>query len=133
MVWVAYKVLGQWDLDLLLTEYCKERLESQLKNGETQMKGDNSKESTLLSLPTHLPVPIDLIFSSKPSSARPPLPFPTPLFSLFSLPSLSIILYLMPLVTIILPALLLILTLFNLPFPPLIYRHLFLFLLQSKV
>ena len=89
LVWVTKKVLAQSDLDLLLTEYYKERLESQLKNRETYMNEDNSTESTILSLPTHLPVPIDWISSSKPSSTRPPFPLPTLPLSPLSLPSLS--------------------------------------------
>ena len=35
LVWVAQKVIAQSDLDLLLTEYYKESLESRLKNRET--------------------------------------------------------------------------------------------------
>ncbi len=59
LVWVAGKILLHCDLDLVLTEYYKERLDSRLKNKETNMNEDNPIESTLLSLPTHLPVPID--------------------------------------------------------------------------
>ncbi len=53
------------------------------------MNEDNSTESTVLSLPTYLPVPIDWISSLKPSSTRPHFSLPTPLLSLLSLPYLS--------------------------------------------
>ncbi len=84
LVWVSQKVLERSDLDLLLTEYYKKRLESQLKNKQTHMNEDNSTESTVLLLPTHLLVPIDWISSSKPSSTRPLRPLPAnPLSPLF--------------------------------------------------
>ena len=90
LVWVARKFLDRSDLDLLLTEYYKERLESQLKNRETHMNEDNSTESTGSRIPTHLPVSIDWIPPLKPSPKRPPFSLPTPLSSPLSLPSLSI-------------------------------------------
>ncbi len=89
LVWVALKVLTRSDLDLLPTEYYKERLESQLKNKEIYMNKDNSTESTVLSLLTHLPVPIDWISFLKLSSTKPLFPLPTPLFFPLSFPSLS--------------------------------------------
>ena len=51
------------------------------------MNEENSIESIVLSLPTHLPVPSNWISTSKPSSTRPPLPLLTPPPSLSSLPS----------------------------------------------
>lgn len=36
LIWVAAKFLANYDLNLLLTEYYKEKLESQLKNGNIQ-------------------------------------------------------------------------------------------------
>ncbi len=54
------------------------------------MNKDNSTESTVLLLSIHLPVPIDWISSSNPSSTRPPFPLPTLFFFPLSLPSLSI-------------------------------------------
>ena len=133
LVWVAQKVLTRSDLDLLLTEYYKKRLESQLKNKEIYMNEDNSTESIVLSLPTHLPVPIDWISSLKLSSTKPFFPFLHLFF--FRCPFLlfQLNLYLLPLVTIIPPALLFNLTLLNLPFLSPIYRHLLLLLFQSKV
>ena len=56
LIYVAGKVLVHYDLNLVLTEYYKERLNSQLKNRETYTNEDNSTESTELLLPTHLPI-----------------------------------------------------------------------------
>ena len=88
LVWVAKKVLAHYDLDLVLTDYYKERLESQLKNRETHTNENNSTESTELLLPTHLPVPINWISPSKSSTKRPSFPLPTPSPSPLSLSSL---------------------------------------------
>lgn len=87
LVWVVKKVLAHCDLDLVLTESYKERLEARLKNKEPPMNEDNSIESTVLSLPTHLPVPSDWISTLKPSSTRPPFLLLTPPPSPLSLPS----------------------------------------------
>ena len=89
LVWVAGKILLHCDLDLVLTEYYKERLDSRLKNKETHMNKNNSTESNVFSLPTHLPVPIDWISSLKPSSTRLPFSFLTPSLSPLSRSSLS--------------------------------------------
>lgn len=64
LVWVAKKVLAQWDLDFVLTEYFKERLESRLKNRETHMDEDNSTEPNVLTTTTYLLVLIDWISST---------------------------------------------------------------------
>lgn len=89
LVWVAKKFLAQSDLDLVLTEYHKERLESRRKNRETHMSEDNSTGPTVSTTTTYLPAPIDWISSEKPSSTRPPFPLPTPPLSPLSLPSSS--------------------------------------------
>ena len=92
LVWVARKVLAQCDLNLVLTEYYKERLESQLKNRETHTNEDKSTKPIVLNA-SSLPVPSDWISASKPSSTRPPLPLLTPPLSPpFSPLSLSILL-----------------------------------------
>ena len=67
LVWVAKKVLAQSDLDLVLTEYYKERLESRLKNRETHTNGLILTESTNS---TGLRIPTDWIPCTKPSSTR---------------------------------------------------------------
>ncbi len=82
LVWLAQKFLARSDLDLLLTEYYKERLESQLKNRKTHMTNHiltEPTESTGLRLPT------DWTSNIKPSPAKlfPPTPPPSSL----SLPS----------------------------------------------
>ena len=87
LVWVAKKVLGQSDLDLLLTKYYKARLESRLKNRTTHINEDNSTKQTLSTTPTYLPVLVDWISSVKPLSTRPPFPLPTPPRSSLSLTS----------------------------------------------
>ena len=89
---MAQKFLARSDLDLLLTEYYKERLESQLKNGKTHTTNHILTEPTEL---TGLRLPIDWTSNIKSSSAKlfpltpPPSPlslppsvnFPTPLVS----------------------------------------------------
>ncbi len=67
LVWVAQKVLAQSDLDLLLTEYYKERLESQLKNREKYTTDHISTESTEL---TGLQLLTDCSSNIKPLSAK---------------------------------------------------------------
>lgn len=64
LVWGAKNVLAQSDLDFVLTEYFKERLESRLKNRETHMDEDNSTEPNVLTTTTYLPVLIDWISST---------------------------------------------------------------------
>ena len=86
---MAKKVLAQSDLDLVLTEYYKDRLESQLKNRETSINDDNLTKSTASIIETHLPVPIDWVPLAKPSSTRPFFPLFIPPSSLLSLSSLS--------------------------------------------
>lgn len=58
LVWVAKKVLAKCDMDLVLTEYYEERLESQLKIRETHLNENKSIEFTELNTP-NLPVPSD--------------------------------------------------------------------------
>ena len=84
LVWVAQKVLAQCDIDLVLTEYYKERLGSQLKNRETYTNENKSTEPTVLNA-SSVPVPSDWISAPKPSSTRPPLPLLTPPLSPLSL------------------------------------------------
>ena len=86
LVWVAKKVFAQSDLDLVLTEYYKERLKSQLKNRKTHTNEQNSTESIVLLLPTHLFIFFDWISTLKLSSLRPPFPLLTPPPSPLSLP-----------------------------------------------
>ena len=84
LVWVAKKVFAQCDLDLVLTEYYKKRLESRLKNREK-----HANESTNS---TKLQIPIDWISCIKLSSTRtisfPPSP---PLFSLSLSPNIALL------------------------------------------
>lgn len=54
LVQVVKKLPAQSDLDLILTEYYKDKLESQLKNKKTHMKKEHLTEFTILSLSTHL-------------------------------------------------------------------------------
>ena len=56
---MAKKVLTQSDIDLVLTEYYKERLEFRLRNRETAINENNSTEPTILTITTYLPIPID--------------------------------------------------------------------------
>ena len=70
LVWVAKKVLVQSDLDLVLTEYYKDRLESQLKNRETSINDNNLTELTASTIKTHLPVSINWITPAKLSLTR---------------------------------------------------------------
>ncbi len=80
LVWVAKKVLAHCDLDLILTDYYKERLEFQLKNRETDTK---TPVLTELNESTRLQLPTDWTLYTKPSSLRPscfpPSPPPSPL------------------------------------------------------
>ena len=89
LVWVVGKILAHCDLDLVLTEYYKERLDSQLKNRETHMNG---LDSTELPETTGLQLPTDGTPYKKPSPLRPssfPLSpsFPLSLSSNFTLSS----------------------------------------------
>ena len=86
LIWVAAKVLANCNLDLLLTEYYKERLESQLKNRDTHtQKYANSTELTDF---TRLNIPTVWIIREKPSSSRPTSSsFLTPPLSPLFLPS----------------------------------------------
>ena len=83
LVWVAQKVIAQSDLDLLLAEYYKERLESRLKNRETHTTDHISTELTGLRLPT------DWISHKKtaPANSFPLTPPSSPLSLSLSLPS----------------------------------------------
>ena len=89
LIWVAAKVLPNCNLDFVLTEYYKERLESRLKNRETRMKAHISTEhteSTDLTESAYLQIPTDWIADTKLSPTRPfHLPL-TPLLSPLSLP-----------------------------------------------
>ena len=80
LVWVAKKVLTHCDLDLVLTDYYKKRLESQLKNRETDTK---TPVLTELNESTGLQLPTDWTLCTKPSPLRPsyfpPSPPPSPL------------------------------------------------------
>ena len=87
---MAKKVLAQFNLDLVLTEYYKDQLESQLKNRETSINDDNLTKSTASTIQTHLSVSIDWIPLAKPSLLRPFFPLLIPPSSPLSLPSLSI-------------------------------------------
>ncbi len=93
LVWVAQKVLARSDLDLLLTEYYKKRLESQLKNRETYKTNHISTELTEL---TGLRLPTNCSSNTRPLLAKsfpltPPLSplLLTPSIHLFIPPSLS--------------------------------------------
>ena len=80
LVWVAKKVLAKCDLDLVLTEYYKERLESRLKNRERHTKKPVPNK---LTEPTGLQLPTDWTPCTKPSPLKPsffpPSPPPSPL------------------------------------------------------
>ena len=58
LVWVAKKVLVQSDLDLVLTDYYEERLESRLENRETHTTEYISTE------PTEPKIPIDFAYKA---------------------------------------------------------------------
>ena len=88
LIWVAAKALANSNLDLVLTKYYKERLESRLKNRETHLNDVNSTESAV-SITSNLPVPLDWISSTKPSLTRPFPPLLTPPLSPLSLPPSS--------------------------------------------
>ena len=88
LVWVAQKVLALSDLDLLLTEYYKERLNPRLKNEKKIHTTDQtSTELTRLRLPTDWTSRTNLspatLFSltppPSPLSLSPSVNFPTPL------------------------------------------------------
>ena len=83
LIWVAAKVLANCNLDLVLTEYYKESLESQLKNRDTHIRTNahastEPTESTDLTESTHLRLPTDWTADTKPSSTRSSHPLPTP-------------------------------------------------------
>ena len=90
LVWVAKKVLTHCDLDLVLTDYYKERLESQLKNREIDTK---TPVLTELNESIGLRLPTDWTLYTKPSPLRlsylplSPPPFPLSLFSNLTLAS----------------------------------------------
>ena len=89
LVWVAKKVLAQSDLDLVLTEYYKERLESRLKNRETHANGLILTESTES---TRLQIPTDWTSYTKPSSTRPTsFPLSPPLSPLSLSPNVALL------------------------------------------
>lgn len=81
------KGLAQSDLDLLLIEYYKDPLESQLKNRKTNINDDNLIESTTSIIQTHLLILINWIPPIKPLSTTPSflflIFFPSPLFLSF--------------------------------------------------
>ncbi len=93
LVWVAEKVIAQSDLDFLLTEYYKERLESRMKNREDTIdhiptnylltKSTESIESTKL----RIPIDCFLIIKPLPEKSFPFIPLPSPLSLFLSLPS----------------------------------------------
>lgn len=56
---MAKKVLAQSNLDLIMTEYYKDRLESQLKNCETNINENNLTELIASIIQTHLLISID--------------------------------------------------------------------------
>ncbi len=93
LVWVAQKVIAQSDLNLLFTEYYKERLESQLKNREDTI--DHIPTDYLLTELTEstklikLQTPTDCFPIIKPLSEKsfPLTPPPSPLSLSLSLPS----------------------------------------------
>ena len=86
LVWIAAKVLAHYDLDLILTKYYKERLDSQLKNKKTYINESNLTESTVLNIP-NLSICLTWISTSKPSSTRPFFLFLISPLSPLSLPS----------------------------------------------
>ena len=67
LLWVVKKVFVQSDLDLILNEYYKKRVQSQLKNRKTHTNGLILTESTYL---TRLQIPTDLTPYIKPSSTK---------------------------------------------------------------
>ncbi len=67
LVWLTLKVFARSDFDLLLTEYYKERLESQLKNRETNTTDHILTESTEM---TGLRLPTDCSSNIKPLSVK---------------------------------------------------------------
>ena len=88
LIWVVARFLINCDLDLILTEYYKEKLESQLEN--TQEYTTSIKSTNL----TRLNIPTDWITCEKTSLTRPNLfSLITPPFSLLSLSPLPIPLF----------------------------------------
>ena len=92
LIWVAAKFLVNCDLNLLLTEYYKEVLESRLKNRETRTHANiNSAKSTdnsRLNLTTDCDKPSDLRPISYTLLTPPSSPIPAPL-SIPNSPSIS--------------------------------------------
>ena len=84
LVWVVGKVLVYYNLDLVLTEYYKKRLDFQMKNKKTYTNEDKLTESIVLNI-LNLSVPFAWISTLKPSSTRPLFPFFTLLLYLLSL------------------------------------------------
>ncbi len=93
LVWVVQKIIAQSDLDLLLTKYYKERLESRLKNREDTIDHIPtdylSTESTKSIESTKLRTPTDCfpIIKPLPEKSFPLTPPPSPLSLSLSLPS----------------------------------------------
>ena len=82
LVWVTKKVLTHCNLNLVLTDYYKKRLESQLKNKEIDIK---TPILTKLNKSTELRLPTDWTLYTKPSPLRPSYFPPLPPFSPLSL------------------------------------------------
>ena len=88
------------DLDLVLTEYYKERLESQLKNRETYTNGLILTKSIDL---TGLQIPTDWTLCTKSSSTKPSPFLPSPNFSPLSLsPNIALLLSTSPITSLFL-------------------------------
>lgn len=83
LLWVVKKVFVQSNLDLILTEYYKKRVQSQLKNRKTHKNGLILTESTNL---TGLQIPTDLTPYIKPSSTKQSLFLLSPPFFPLFLP-----------------------------------------------
>ena len=92
LIWVAAKFLVNCDLNLLLTEYYKEVLESRLKNRETwthaHKNSAKSTDNSRLNLPTDCDKPSDLRPISYTLLTPPSSPIPAPL-SIPNSPSIS--------------------------------------------
>ena len=104
LVWVAKMVLAKCDIDLVLTEYYKERLESRLKIRETHLNENKLIEFTVLNTP-NLPVPSDWTSTTKPLPTRLPCLLPTSPLSLCHYHLILINLYLLPPIAIVMLAL----------------------------
>lgn len=50
LVWIAKKLFAQYDINLVLTEYYKQRLGSQVKNREIHTNEEKSTEPTVLNI-----------------------------------------------------------------------------------